>query len=151
FEVDGRRNTAIAAYCEAFARRGYVCAAVQYRLTPEDPDPAPSGCVADPVSIPRSRIDEVRRLLGLGPATAEMLWRGVEAAANDLDAAISYLRNNASSHGIDPERIAVGGWSAGARTALNVAFAKRAGVRAVISLSGFMATTDIQRLVARDT
>lgn len=147
FEVGGYRNTAIAQYCEAFARRGYVCASVGYRLVTEDPDPEPSGAVARPADIPRSRVDQVREQLGLPPATSETLWRGVEAAANDLAAAFLFLRADARAHGIDPARMAVGGWSAGARTALNAAFAKRVPARAVISLSGFMATTDLQRLI----
>ena len=31
FEVDGRINTAIAAYCAAFAARGYVCMSITRR------------------------------------------------------------------------------------------------------------------------
>ena len=147
FEVDGRRNTAIAEYCEVFARRGFVCASVDYRLVIEDPDPDPPGAVENPSDIPRSRVDQVREQLGYPPATEEMLWRGIEAAANDLDKAVRYLSTNAERYGIDRRRIAVGGWSAGARTALNAAFAKGAPVRAAVSLSGYMACADLHRLV----
>ena len=43
-------------------------------------------------------------------------------AMNDAQTAVRFLRANASTYGIDPSRIAIGGSSAGAITALNVAF-----------------------------
>ncbi len=51
-----------------------------------------------------------------------------------------FLRDNAAQYRIDPNRIAIGGSSAGAITALNVGYSTSedplAGVRAAVSLSG---------------
>jgi predicted esterase len=53
---------------------------------------------------------------------------------------VRFLRTNATTYGIDPNRIAIGGSSAGAITALNVGYSTAAdpsaGVRAAVSLSG---------------
>ena len=53
----------------------------------------------------------------------------------------------ASRFGVDPARIALGGFSAGARTALNAAYGERVPAAAVICLSGFMADEDLGRHV----
>jgi predicted esterase len=56
---------------------------------------------------------------------------------------VRYLRTNAASYGVDPTRIAIGGSSAGAITALNVAYSSAedpsAAVRAAVSISGSQA------------
>jgi acetyl esterase/lipase len=144
---NGHRNTSVAQYCRAFARRGYVAFSVEYRLVPEDPVPGDTPVVGSPDEIPRSRVDHVRRLLGLPLATTEMLWRGVEAASDDLATAFDFVCANAARWSIAPQRIALGGFSAGARTALNVAYAERRPVAAVVSLSGYMARSDLVRHV----
>ncbi|MGE0802902.1 MAG: alpha/beta hydrolase [Lautropia sp.] len=144
-------NTSVAEYCRRFAEHGYVAVAFDYRLVPEHPFPGDTRAVLDPDAIPRSRIDEVRKLMGLGPLDNASLWRGVEAAADDMALATRYVRQHAARWSVDPERIAVGGFSAGARTALNVAFAEQVPVRAVVALSGSMEPADrLRHIVARD-
>jgi acetyl esterase/lipase len=102
-----------------YARRGYVGFSVEYRMdttlvvppggsTPtslcqwvqdhEDPD--------DPVWVQRSV--ECRR--------------NVQAAQQDAQAAVRWIRAHAATYGVDPNKIAVGGFSAGAVTAANVAY-----------------------------
>ena len=66
-------------YGITFGRRGYVCVAPEYRLTPESPWPA---------------------------------------QIEDVKAAIRWTRANATKLGIDPDRIAIEGNSAGAHLAL---------------------------------
>lgn len=146
-EGDKGRNTAIADYCRALARRGYVACSIDYRLIPEDPDPGDTMVITDPEGIPRSRVDDVRAIMGLPPATTRILHNGLEAACDDMAKAFRFIKARANAYGIDPARIAVGGWSAGARTALCAAYGERVGAAAVVSLSGFMATTDLQRHV----
>jgi acetyl esterase/lipase len=66
---DGPKNTSIADYCERFARRGYACFSIDYRLTQEDPHPGHTPTLGDE-PVPTSRIDVVREILGLPPATS---------------------------------------------------------------------------------
>lgn len=69
---------------------------------------------------------------------------GVRAdhAYEDLRAAVAWLVDHAEEHGVDPRAIATGGYSAGAVTALNLAYAPdraagdAAGVAAAVSLAG---------------
>lgn len=150
FEAEGG-NTPIAHYCLRFARRGYVACAIDYRLVPEDPDPGPTPVVMSPARIPTSRVDFVRRAMNLPPATSDMLWRGIEAASDDMAAATRFVRRQSAPWGLDPERIAIGGFSAGARTALNAAFGEKVPVAAVVSLSGFMDELDLRRHVEPGT
>jgi dienelactone hydrolase len=147
FANEGHDNTAIAEYCAEFARRGYVCFSIDYRLVQEDPDPGDTQTIGSPSAIPRSRVDVVRKLLGLPPATDDMIWRGVEAAIDDMSAAVDHVRSNAAHYGVDIDRIAVGGFSAGGRIALHAAFAQRLPVAAVVCLSGYMAADDLKRHV----
>jgi acetyl esterase/lipase len=77
-----------------FAKKGYVNVSIDYRLTP-------GGCSAS----------------GATPACIQ----GIVDAMHDAQAAVRFLRANASTYGVDTNRIAIGGTSAGAITALNVA------------------------------
>jgi predicted esterase len=96
-----------------FAQKGYVNVSIDYRLEP-------GGCSA---STPTSTC-----VIAIGEALA------------DAQTAVQYLRANAASYGIDVNRIAIGGSSAGAITALHVAFSSSetptAAVAAAVSLSG---------------
>jgi acetyl esterase/lipase len=139
----GHANTTIAKYCELFAQRGYVTFSIEYRLVPEDPDPGTTPVVGRKESIPRSRVDRVREMLGLPPATTEMLWCGIEAASDDFSAAFDFVAANASRWGISRDSIAVGGFSAGARSALNAVYAENRQASAIISLSGYMDPEDL--------
>jgi poly(3-hydroxybutyrate) depolymerase len=94
-----------------FAKKGYLTVSIDYRL--ESP-----GCAGS-----RSNCIEAIR----------------EATA-DGQTAVRFLRTNAARYRIDPNRIAIGGSSAGAITALNVGYSSSedlsARVRAAVSLSG---------------
>lgn len=80
--------------CESLAARGHVCISIEYRLVRDD---APTG---------------------EGP----VLPRTIAAAVEDATAAVSWLRTNSGRLGVDPDRISIGGSSAGAITALLTAF-----------------------------
>lgn len=79
---------------DQFARKGYVNVSINYRL-------APVGCV--------------------GTITESCLV-GIVQAMQDAQTAVRFLRSRATKYGIDPTRIAIGGSSAGAITALNVGY-----------------------------
>ena len=77
-----------------FAMKGYVNVSINYRL-------APASCVVDP-----------------GPQCI----LGIVQAMQDAQTAVRFLRSQATTLGIDPTRIAIGGSSAGAITAVNVGY-----------------------------
>jgi carboxylesterase type B len=94
-----------------FSKEGYVNVSINYRL--ESP-----GC----------------------SGTLSNCGVAIQEAAADAQTAVRFLRTNAATYGIDPNRIAIGGSSAGAITALNVGYSSSedpsARVRAAVSLSG---------------
>jgi acetyl esterase/lipase len=96
-----------------FASRGYVNFSIDYRLEP-------GGCTGSvPVSVCLGAIRE---------------------ALEDAQTAVRFVRTHAATYGVDPNRIAIGGSSAGAITAMNVAYSSSedatSAVRAAQSLSG---------------
>lgn len=148
FEQGGSQNTPVHEYCERFAARGYACFSVGYRLTQELPPPQPQPIKRDRQSIPhRERTDWVRNLLGLPSASSEELVRGIEAAWTDVANAFRFIHANAGRWGIDPDRMAIGGFSAGAVSSAYSAFALGVPAAAVICLSGGMNAEDAEYYV----
>jgi predicted esterase len=94
-----------------FSKMGYLNVSIDYRLESPGCSGSFSNCVA-----------------------------AIQEAASDAQAAVRFLRTNAATYGIDPNRIAIGGSSAGAITALNVGYSSSedpsANVQAAVSLSG---------------
>jgi acetyl esterase/lipase len=120
FSGGNRTSGEIVDQATTFARKGYVNVSITYRLTP-------GGCVAG------------------GPTPACL--QAIRDAQHDAQAAVRFLRANASTYGVDVNRIAIAGTSAGAITALNVAAAPddpgtsgnpgfSSAVQAAVSLSG---------------
>jgi acetyl esterase/lipase len=132
-------STAMADYCREFARRGYVCFSIDYRLMQEAPDPGVTPFLLPGQPQNTDRIDFVRNILGLPPCTPQMMADTLEAATDDMTKAVNFVRNRSQAYGVDVTRIVCGGFSAGAAIALNSAFAERAPVAAVLALSGRIA------------
>lgn len=117
FTGGNKANATMVALGTAYAQRGYVSVSINYRLVRDEPptedlarDPA------DPVSV------------------------AAAAARVDAAMAVEWIRANAAGYRIDPDRIAIGGYSAGAVTALGVAYrdpgVDGADVQVALSLSG---------------
>ena len=147
FEQDGSHNTPVHEYCERFAARGYACFSIGYRLTQERPAPQPHPIKVDRQTVGRARIDWVRERLGLPPASNEELLHGIEAVYADVAAAFRHIHANASRWGIDPERMAIGGFSAGGVASCYAVFALGVPAAAIISLSGGMDAEDAEHYV----
>jgi carboxylesterase type B len=94
-----------------FANLGFVSASINYRL--ESP-----GCTG----------------------SFSNCGQAIQEAWADAQTAVRFMRTNAATYGIDPNRIAIGGSSAGGITALNAGYASAedpsARVRAALSISG---------------
>lgn len=118
FCCGSRTSPEIVDQANVFARKGYVTASISYRLSP-------GGCTA---------------------ITVECIT-AIRHAREDGQAAVRFFRRHAATYGIDVQRIAIGGSSAGAITALEVAFGPEevgdsgnpgydSSVDAAVSLSG---------------
>ena len=140
----GHQNTPVSEYCREFAKRGYVCFSIDYRLTPEDPDPGVTPMLLRPQLVNRDRIDHVRGIMGLPPSTPTMVANAIEAAIDDMAAAIQWVHDQAERLGVDPDRIAAGGFSAGGTAALAATYGERSPARAVIALSGSMGIAEMR-------
>lgn len=103
---------------QEYAKRGYVSFSLEYRIDTtmgEGTGPRPpSLCqwVQDNVD-PTSDVWLARRL---------QCFRNVVAAQRDAAAAVRWVRAHAAEYGVDPARIAVAGFSAGAVTAAELAY-----------------------------
>jgi len=146
FSEDGANDSSMADYCLALVRRGFACFSIEYRLTPEDPAP-PEGIDESVLMSKRllespivtGRVEFVRQKMGLpslDEQSREQLWNATFAAVDDMEAALNFVRTNSKRYKVDPKAIALGGFSAGAMTAINLAYGKHADVSAVVALSG---------------
>lgn len=111
FATGDKTSAELVDEANTFAMKGYVNASINYRLEPP-------GCTS----------------------VTPLCLIAIVEALEDAQAAVRFLRANAATIGIDPGRIAIGGSSAGAITALNVGFGSSddptAAVGAAVSLSG---------------
>jgi acetyl esterase/lipase len=95
FRAGDKTSREIVDEATTFARKGYVTASINYRLSP-------TGCG--------------------GSAPVAQCVDAINQAREDAQAAVRFFRRRATTFGVDPTRIAIGGSSAGAITALNVAY-----------------------------
>jgi acetyl esterase/lipase len=121
---DGSRaQPAEVALATAYARRGYVSVSIDFREPADDPPTEHLAITpSDPVSV------------------------AAAAARIDAARAVDWVRANAAVFGIDPNRIAIGGHSAGGITSLGVAYRgpgeDGAAVQAVLAMAGGLYGTE---------
>jgi predicted esterase len=94
FKFGSKNNSRMKIWGRRFARMGYVCVSINYRLSKKKP---------------LSRFND--------------LVEGCLEATEDADIAIGYLKRNRLDLGIDTTKIIIAGHSAGAMTALQLAYA----------------------------
>jgi acetyl esterase/lipase len=91
-----------------YAQRGYVTFSIDYRLDPGNRcQDVQDGKITDPDQL---------------AAETARCKAAVFAAQHDTQAVVRFVRASASSYGVNPGMVAVGGFSAGAVTALHVAY-----------------------------
>jgi dienelactone hydrolase len=129
FAVGSKTASNVVALATTFAKRGYVAASADYRLL------ASSGC-------------------GGNPTPTQECIDAALGAQHDIQAAVRWMRAHADEYNIDPNRIAVGGTSAGAVTSIllavnandpgdsgNPGYSSRVG--GAVSISGGLPTNDL--------
>ena len=98
YVAGNKNNPTMVSLCEAFAKRGYVTASIQYRLT-------------SPLNL-------------ILPNAYDIFSQTVLNSVSDMKAAVRFFRKdffeNGNSYGINPNQIFVGGNSAGAVTAAHL-------------------------------
>jgi dienelactone hydrolase len=105
---------------KAYAQRGYVGFSVEYRTDTTLIGPAPPG--GRPPSLCQWVQDNENPNDPVWVQRRAQCERNILAAQYDAQAAVRWIRNHAAQYRIDPARIAVGGFSAGAVTAANLAY-----------------------------
>lgn len=93
FVSGSKDNAEIVPFAQRFAKRGFVCASIQYRLG-----------------------------LDGFPPNQQIVLRSVIRAVQDGKGAVRFFRANASTYGIDTTHIFFGGSSAGAISALHIGY-----------------------------
>lgn len=137
----GDFNTPMHEYAAEFAKRGYVCVSIDYRKILDDPDgtgllSTGGADISDIVAFVQGLIS------GSVTVTDDQVRDALEAGAADTKKAIDWMIANAATYGIDPARIGVGGYSAGAFNAIWAAYGADASVAAVFSNSGGIGATN---------
>ena len=97
FKFGNKHNRGIPVWARSFARRGYVCAAINYRL---------------------SKMKPLRNYPDLVGACYD--------AVGDLQTAVSFMKKNYLLYGIDTNQVILGGNSAGAITSLQAVYSSGA-------------------------
>jgi acetyl esterase/lipase len=101
-------KTDMAPLAQEYASLGYVVVSINYRMygdLPPNSSPGP----ADNFTPPPPGYDSFPDL--------QLGGNAINAAVHDAEAAMTWLRTNAATYGVDPNRIGIGGASAGGITA----------------------------------
>ncbi|UAB73493.1 alpha/beta hydrolase fold domain-containing protein [Vibrio sp. SCSIO 43132] len=156
--MEGAQTTSMKEYCETFVKRGHACFTIDYRVAPEQPVPTREGYSEDMLNMDavpnmQGQVNIVRSLMELPAldfnkqADVEILENTVLSAAEDLRSAVRFVKDNASEYNIDPDKIVLGGFSAGAITSLNVGHGMQEPVAGVMMLGTAEIGFDIKKTV----
>ncbi|SFQ54890.1 carboxylesterase family protein [Parafilimonas terrae] len=120
-------RTLIANECMEFAKRGYVVAAIDYRLgwAPGDDKKYCKGFCFDGAC---GLVLNSPCRVGLSDSLDFAVYRSIQ----DADAAMRYIAHYADNFNIDKRYLYVGGYSAGAITAVNLSYMNQKDLNAVI-------------------
>ena len=149
-------------YARLLAPLGYVVFVIEYRLAPEFPEPETAldsdwllPMDVDLTEAGMRRVNYARATLDLPPlegeAGKEVVWKTILSAAEDLFKAVEFVRSSAGKYQIDPDKIAIGGHSAGAATTINAALGLNAPVSAIFPLSPPVSAIDVTKLATTNS
>jgi len=108
FHEGTRKMFAAQAISHDLPFKGYVTASISYRLADEEPYTL-ADLQEDKLDFENPHLDVIH----------------ITNAMHDARAAVRYFKKNAEQYNIDPDRIAIGGASAGGMTAINVGYMDR--------------------------
>ena len=102
-----------------------------------------------------TQLNIIRGQMGLQALDAEgtetLMKASVIAAAEDLRTAIRHVKNASADYNVDPDRIGLLGFSAGAITIIDVAYGMKEEVAAVVLNSGYPAVFNMDRLLTSES
>jgi len=157
YEQFGGVHSMMEDYAKILAPLGYVCFVIEYRLVPDNPvpeiEPNAEGLQRYEQILTDAGIERltlVRSEMGLSVLTKDdslILWNGILAGAEDVKMAIDFVRSSSETFGVDPDRIALGGHSAGAGNTLNAAYGLKADVAAIFPMSPAVIGFDMDEVV----
>lgn len=147
FCVGEGTNTATSWYAHYWASQGFITFCIDYRLIPEDPAPGSTPVLSSAAAVGSPRMHAIREKMGLPPLDDARLAHGVEAGADDMAAAARYVYANAKQWNVDPARVVLWGWSAGARNALHAVFSEGIHAAAVIALSPYIHDDTLKQML----
>ncbi|MCT4590063.1 MAG: dienelactone hydrolase family protein [Carboxylicivirga sp.] len=155
----GGQTTSMSQYAQRYAAEGFVVFTINYRVATDNPViDAYEGYTAEdldtrifnsPEAI--SQINVIRKQMNLDELTADnvedVMKNAVLAASEDLRTAIRHIKAEYDHYKIDTDRIALGGFSAGAVSSINVAYGMQEEVAAVFTNSGFPSLFKMEQLL----
>ena len=157
FKEAGAVHSVMQDWARLLAPLGYACFVIEYRLITETPIPdmAPDTKGLLPIDEALSdaglaRTNFARAAMGLPPVDKKdkmSLWNGLLSAFEDADKAINTVRKSAKQYGVDPDRIAIGGHSAGGTIVLNAAYGIKSPVKAAFPLSPTVTGFDFTKTI----
>lgn len=137
FATGSKTDFNMVAFANAFAARGYVAVSINYRM------------IADLAPPPGAHLDSyeerlpawVPDVLAAYDIDIDQYMDVIAAAVEDQATAVNWLVANAGSYNIDPDKLAAGGYSAGAISSLSLGAGivdgvSSADLKAVFSLAG---------------
>ena len=135
-------------WARLLAAAGYKVFVIEYRLVPENPVPrfvpGEDNTTADLMSVIREEQWPAlaRARAGMGLPMLEyneegvmMIWRAYMSGVEDAALALDFILEHAQDFGIDPERVAMGGHSAGAGISASVGLGPETPLKAIFPLS----------------
>ncbi|MCY1721585.1 alpha/beta hydrolase fold domain-containing protein [Prolixibacteraceae bacterium Z1-6] len=155
----GGQTTTMSQYAMAYAAEGFTVFTIDYRVAPDNPvvdtpegysdEDLDTGIYSAPATIAQTNM--IRAQMGLEPLAVEnaevVLRATLRGACEDLRTAIRHIKKEATTYHIDPDKIAIGGFSAGGVMSINVAFGMKEEVAAVFTNSGFPVAFKMDKLV----
>lgn len=121
FEGGSRKDNELVIVANNLAKNGYVCFLIDYRIKDDNPPPADQWKPYIDQALDEIFGDNLGFILRLLLQDFLPTNDLVHAATVDTRTALRYMVANAETYGIDPNRIAVWGESAGAISVLNAA------------------------------